>query len=77
MMNRMAEFDRSAFDTRTRCSRWGACNEEIPVARNNDDSVGDIHHSAIEVLNLRYAKGEIQKPEYDDIKQTILSGGQS
>jgi len=33
-------------------------------------------HSAIQILNERFAKGEIQQDEYEDKKAAILSGGQ-
>ncbi len=32
-------------------------------------------HSALEILNERFARGEIQKDEYEEKKATILSGG--
>ncbi len=32
-------------------------------------------HSAMQILNERFARGEIQKDEYEDKKSTILSGG--
>jgi len=35
---------------------------------------GDATHSALEILNERFAKSEIQKPEYDEKKAAILSG---
>ena len=35
---------------------------------------GDPTHSALQILNERFAKGEIQKPEYDEKKAAILSG---
>ena len=31
-------------------------------------------HSALQILNERFARGEIQKDEYEDKKATILSG---
>jgi len=34
------------------------------------------HHSALEILNERFAKGEIQKQEYDEKKAAILAPGQ-
>lgn len=34
---------------------------------------GDPTHSALQILNERFAKGEIQKPEYDERKTAILS----
>ena len=33
-------------------------------------------HSALQILNERFARGEIQKDEYEDKKTAILSGGQ-
>jgi len=38
---------------------------------------GDPSHSALQILNERFAKGEIQKEEYEDRKATILSGRRS
>jgi putative membrane protein len=38
---------------------------------------GDPTYSALEILNERFAKGEIQKQEYDEKKTAILSPGQS
>jgi putative membrane protein len=37
---------------------------------------GSPTHSALGILNERFARGEIQKDEYEDKKATILSGGQ-
>jgi len=34
----------------------------------------DPTHSALQILNERFAKGEIQRPEYDEKKAAILSG---
>jgi len=36
-------------------------------------SWGDLTASALQILNERYARGEIQKPEYDEKKATIVS----
>ena len=33
-------------------------------------------HSALQILSERFARGEIQKDEYEEKKTTILSGGQ-
>jgi uncharacterized membrane protein len=33
-------------------------------------------HSAMQILNERFARGEIQKQEYEERKSTILSTGQ-
>jgi len=33
-------------------------------------------HSALQILSERFARGEIQKDEYEQKKATILSGGQ-
>jgi putative membrane protein len=37
---------------------------------------GDPTHSALQILNERLAKGEIQKEEYNERKAAILSGAQ-
>ena len=39
-------------------------------------SWGDPTHSALQVLNERFARGEIQKEEYEEKKAAILSSGQ-
>jgi len=38
-----------------------------------DRSWGDPTHSALQLLNERYARGEIQKEEYEERKAAILS----
>ena len=35
---------------------------------------GDPSHSALQILNERFARGEIQKDEYTEKKAAILSG---
>ena len=37
-------------------------------------SWGDPTHSALQILNERFAKGEIQKQEYEERKAAIVSG---
>jgi putative membrane protein len=37
---------------------------------------GDPTQSALQILNERFARGEIQKAEYEEKKAAILSGGQ-
>jgi uncharacterized membrane protein len=39
-------------------------------------SWGDPTYSALQILNERFAKGEIQKQEYEEKKTAIRSGGQ-
>lgn len=34
-------------------------------------------HSALQILSERFARGELQKDEYEEKKAAILSGGQS
>jgi len=41
-----------------------------------DRSWGDPTSSALQILNERFAKGEIQKQEYQEKKTAILSPGQ-
>jgi putative membrane protein len=36
---------------------------------------GDPTYSALQILNERFARGEIQKPEYEEKKAAILSSG--
>jgi putative membrane protein len=39
-----------------------------------DRSWGDPTQSALQILNERFARGDIQKDEYEDKKATLLSG---
>ena len=39
-------------------------------------SWGDPTYSALQILNERFARGEIQKQEYEEKKAAIVSGGQ-
>ncbi len=41
-----------------------------------DRTWGAPTHSALQILNERFARGEIQKDEYEDKKAAILSGAQ-
>jgi putative membrane protein len=38
-------------------------------------TLGDPTYSALQILNERFARGEIQKAEYEEKKDAILSGG--
>jgi len=48
---------------------WG------PPSRMIDRSWGDPTRSALQILNERFARGEIQKDEYGEKKAALLSGG--
>jgi uncharacterized membrane protein len=37
---------------------------------------GDPTYPALQILNERFARGEIEKPEYEEKKAVILSSGQ-
>ena len=49
----------------THCHHWGRSSRMW----------GDPSHSALQILNERFARGEIQKDEYAEKKAAILSGG--
>ena len=40
-----------------------------------DQTSGDPAHSALQILNERFARGEIQKDEFMEKKTALLSGG--
>jgi putative membrane protein len=45
------------------------------VMARHGRSWGDPTHTALQILNERFARGEIQKQEYEEKKATILAGG--
>jgi putative membrane protein len=44
-------------------------------SRMMDQTSGDPAHSALQILNERFARGEIQKDEFMEKKTALLSGG--
>ena len=50
---------------------WGLPSSSV------DQRWGDPTYSALQILNERFARGEIQKDEYTDKKAAILSGGRA
>ena len=46
-----------------------------PPWRPGDGPWPDVNQSALRILNERFAKGEIQKEEYEARKATILATG--
>jgi putative membrane protein len=53
----------------------GACAHRMHHWGSPSPGWGDPTHSALQILNERFARGEIQKDEYGDKKTAILSGG--
>lgn len=51
---------------------WGPCRM-MDRASGTGHSRDDATYSAIEILNVRFAKGEIHKQEYDETRAAILS----
>lgn len=52
---------------------WGSHHRVGPMWHMMDRSWGDPTFSALQLLNERYARGEIQKAEYEEKKAAILS----
>jgi putative membrane protein len=63
------------FAHRSGCCRgmhhWG------PPSHTMNRPWGDPTYSALQILNERFARGEIQKDEYTEKKAAILSGGRA
>jgi len=51
---------------------WGPC-QRVDRSPGSWRSGGDPTHSALQILNERFAKGEIQKQEYEEKKTAIHS----
>jgi len=68
----------AAFCLLSRRSGVGPQHWEPPWRRTDrtGHTGGDRSHSALQILNERFAKGEIQKQEYDEIKGAILASEQ-
>jgi uncharacterized membrane protein len=61
--------------------RWGVGSRHReplwPSMGRRGHVVGDQSDSALQILNERFAKSEIQKQEYEEKKAAILSSGQA
>ena len=55
---------------------WGGGMHHGPMGHMMDRMWSPPTHSALQILNERFARGEIQKDEYEDKKAAILSGVQ-
>lgn len=54
---------------------WGSPSRMMDRTWSSGRSWNDPSHSALPILNERFARGEIQKDEYQEKKTAILSGG--
>src|SRR5450830_951166 len=54
--------------------RSGCCRGMHHLGPQSHSMGGDSTYSALQILNERFARGEIQKDEYADKKAAILSG---
>ena len=55
---------------------WGcAMRHAGPPWHAGSRTLGPPTHSALQILNERFAKGEIQKDEYEERKAALLAGG--
>lgn len=53
---------------------WGPCRMMDRLSGRGRSS-SDPTHSSLQILNERFAKGDIQKQEYEEKKASILTGG--
>jgi putative membrane protein len=57
--------------------QWGPPWHAMDRSTGPQGSWGDPTYSALQILNERFAKGEIQRQEYEEKKKAICSSGQS